>query len=177
MKFLYKPVRLIISCSMLLIACKTVSPENYFGLAVLNSNMFVGFAGDGLLRQFDSPSVKMSETNGQPVTMKRLEVADMNIKFTEEAYEKLKGLKETAETKDMLQTAIALYLYILPVYKKEYKTLAELYDNGAPREKIDQQAKMIQDTYYAGYNDIYTRLIAIGKQYAAAHHIKVNWGV
>jgi hypothetical protein len=153
------------------------TPEDYFGIAVLNSNMFVGFAGDGLLRQFDAPSAKMSETNGQPVAMKRSEVAAMNITFTQEAYDKLKGLKETAETKEMLQTSIAMYEYILPVYKKEYKELAALYDSGAPKEKLEAQAKAIHDKYYAGYHMIYEKLIGLGKLYAAKHNIKVNWGV
>jgi hypothetical protein len=167
----------LLCSSFLLMACNKATPENYFDIAVLNSNMFVGFAGNGLLRQFDAPPAKMQEANGVPVAMKRREVAAMNIKFTEEAYEKLKSLKETAETKAMLQTSQAMYEYILPVYKKEYVTLAELYDSGAAKEKIEAQAKMIHDKYYTGFNVVYEKLISIGKSYAAAHHIKVNWGV
>jgi len=168
---------IIFFCCVLFISCNSATPEKYFGVAVLNSNMQFGFAGDGFLRQLESPSVKMSETSSQPVPMQRSEVINQKIQFTEEALAKLKELKETPDTKDILQNALALYDYILPVYKNEYTQLAKLYDEQAPKEQINQQVQAIHDKYFAPYETLYNKLISSGKLYAEKHSIKVNWGV
>ena len=163
-------------CCLFNIGCKTASSEKYFDLAVLNSNMLVGFANMGQLRELESPSVKLVENSNQPVAMKRNEIIDQKIKFIETNLEKLKELKVTTDTKDMLQTSLALYEFILPVYKMEYGQLARLYDEGASNEKIQMQAQTINDKYYPHFNELYTRLISIGKLYAERNSIKVNWG-
>jgi hypothetical protein len=121
----------------MLIACNTANPENYFDLAVLNCNMMMGFAGEGLQRELDQPSVKLAEgSKDQTVAMKRKEVIGNKIKFVENDLQKLQQLKETDDTKDMLQASLALYGYVLPVYKTEYVQLAKLYDEGASKEAI-----------------------------------------
>jgi hypothetical protein len=176
MKKYFRSFLLFICCTVLFTACNTTTPERYFDIAVLNSNMFTGFADDGLLRQFESPSAKMAE-NGEAVAMKRAEVAEQNIQFTEEAFEKLKGLEETAETKEMLQTSVAMFEYVLPVYKNEYKQLAKLYDEGASKEKTAAFAKAIEEKYFTRFKAIYNKLISIGKAYAEKNNIKVNWNV
>lgn len=165
---------LFFCCFLLLAACNTASPEKYFDVAVLNSNMLVGFANEGQLRELETPSAIMDE-KGQAVGMKRSEVITSKIDFVEGAYKKVKGLNETADTKDMLETSRALYELVLPVYKSEYTQLASSYDRGAPREQIQTQAQAIHDKYYPRYDELYNKLIAIGKVYAEKHKIKVNW--
>jgi ribosomal protein L15 len=137
--------------------------------------MLVGFANSGQLRELESPSVKLAENSSQPVTMKRNEVIDEKIKFIETNLEKLKELKVTTDTKDILQTSLALYKYILPVYKMEYEQLAKLYDEGASNEKIQLLAQTINDKYYSHFNELYSKLISSGKLYAERNSIKVNW--
>jgi hypothetical protein len=163
-------------CCLVNTGCNTAGPEKYFDLAVLNSNMLVGFANAGQLRELESPSVKLAENSSQPVAMKRNEIIEQKIKFIETNLEKLKELKVTPDTKDMLQTSLALHEYILPVYKMEYGQLAKLYDEGASNEKIQLQAQTINDKYYSHFNELYTKLISIGKLYAERNSIKVNWG-
>ncbi len=167
-----------IACSLFLVSCDTATPENYFDRAVLNCNLMHGFAGSGLLRQLESPSVKLSETgNGEAVPMKRKEVIDDDITSLETNFEKVKKLKETDDTRDILQASVALYEYVLPVYKNEYEQLAKLYDEGAPRQQIDSLAQAIETKYGPGFARLFDRLTAAGKPYAARHGIKVNWGV
>jgi uncharacterized protein YutD len=158
-------------------SCNTATPEKYFDQAVLNVNMQFGFADDGMLRQLESPSVKLDEATKQPVPMKRDEIIKDKIKFTEEAFAKVKSLKETAETKAMLQNSIAVYEYVLPVYKNEYTRLAKLYDDAAPKDQIQKLAQDIHDKYLPEYEKLYNQLVGSGKLYADQHAIKVNWGV
>jgi hypothetical protein len=166
------------SCCLLLVACNTATPENYFDQAVLNSNMMMGFAGDGLQRQLEQPSVKLAAgTKDQTAPLKRKEVIENQIQYLDESFAKIKQLKETEDTRSMLQASIALYEYVLPVYKTEYIQLAKLYDEDAPKEQITSLSKSIRDKYFAGFKERLDTLIGTGKLYAMHHQIKVNWDI
>jgi hypothetical protein len=169
---------LILAGCLFLSACNTATPENYFDRAVLNSNSFADFASESMQRQLDQPSAKM--VNGDvnhPVPMTRKEIMDDKIQFLEEDLGKLKGLKETADTKEMLQTSIALHEYVLRVYKNEYMQLAKLYDDIGGVEEIEAATTAIHDKYYDGFDELYKKLITIGKLYASKHNIKVDWRI
>jgi len=163
---------------LLLAACNMATPENYFDRAVLNCNMMIGFAGEGLQRALEQPTVKLvAGTKDQTAPMKRKEVIEDKINFLDQAYTKIKNLQETDDTKDILHASVALYDYVLPVYKTEYLQLAQLYDEGASKEQIALFSKNISDKYYAGFEERFNKLTAAGKPYAARHNIKVNWGI
>jgi hypothetical protein len=167
-----------IAFCLFLVSCDMATPENYFDRAVLNCNLMHGFASSGLRRELESPSVKLSGTgNGETIPMKRKEVIDNAITSLETNFEKVKKLKETDDTRDILQASVALYEFVLPVYKTEYQQLARLYDEGAAREEIDSLARAIETKYRSDFEKLSDRLAAAGKPYAARHGIKVNWGV
>jgi len=168
---------LILCLFILLSGCSTDTPEKYFDVAVLNINMFFGFADDGLLRELESPSVKLSENNSEPVPMKRSEVINMKIQQIENNFDKLQKLNETEETKDMLTSSLNLYKYVLPVYKNEYVQLAELFDRNASVDQIQSLSNSIHNKYYNVFSELYNKLINAGKIYADKNAIKVNWGV
>jgi hypothetical protein len=93
-------------------------------------------AGDW--RELASPPLKLVPgTKDQTSPMKRKDVLDQKIQFLEDNADKLKHLKETPDTKEMLDASKALYDLVMPVYKKEYQQLARLFDEGAPRAHID----------------------------------------
>ena len=166
---------LLIFCSLYLISCGTTPPEKYFNIAVLNTNILAGFANTGMLRQLDSPSEKLTDNN-ETVPMKRAEIINDKTKTVEENFGKIKDLKETDETKEMLQASVALYEFVLPVFKNEYTQLAASFDNGAPENITDTEAQAIHDKYFSKYDELYKNLISAGKAYAEKNNIKVNWG-
>ncbi len=157
----------VLFCSILIFSCSSTTPETYFNTAVLNTNMFAGFGSNGILRQMGSGEADKTYNKKQ---------MDVKIKFIEENFEKVKDLKQTDDTKEMINASLALYEYILPVYKTEYVKLAELFDSGAAEAEIQSFNKSIQDKYYNGFKELYDNLIRIGKMYAEKHNIKVNWG-
>lgn len=173
----HSAIALLFFCCLHFTGCSSDTPEKYFSIAVLNTNALNGFANQGMLRELESPSVKLSETSSEPVPMKRSEAVNSKIEFAETNLEKIKGLKETEDTMDMLEASQALYEFIIPVYKKEYMQLAELYDAGAPQDRIQSLSASIHDKYSSRYDELYNKLIDIGKKYAEKHNIKVNWGV
>ena len=156
--------------------CQDASPERYFDLAVLNSNLIVGFASDGFQRELDQPSMMLIEgTRDSARPMKRKDVVNDKIRFVEENLDKLKKLKQTPDTQDILVASIQLHEFILPVYKNEYQTLAHLYDNGANLDTIRNTADAIHDKYSADFEERYNILISSGKNFATKHKIAVNW--
>ena len=166
---------LSICCVLNFISCNSATPEKYFTTSVLNTNLLAGFAGNGMLRQLESPSVKLDEKSGETVQMKSKEELENKIKSIEETYNNVKDLKQTEETKDMLQASVSLYEFVLPVYKNDYIQLAESIDNKASAEIINSESQAIHDKYFAKYDELYKKLITIGKIYAEKNKIKVNW--
>lgn len=175
---LYLPFRyFIISSCISVAACNHPTAEKAFDVAVLNSNMIVGFANNGMERELQSPSAKIGETEDEVVTMKRREVVESKLKFVEENYEKLKSFSQTDETKDIIQKSIVLHELIIPVYKNEYMQLAKLYDSNAPESEIEELKKAIHNQYFLKFEETYNQLINSGKLYAKKHEIEVRWAM
>jgi uncharacterized protein YqiB (DUF1249 family) len=169
-------VLLLITCQIFT-ACNMTSPEKYFDEAVLNCNSIDGVSGDGLLRELESPAVKLAEgSKTKTVAMTRKEVMDVKIQVVEENFKRLKKLRATDETKEMLQTSISLHEYALGIYKNEYTELAKMYDEGAARDQILSKAQAIHDKYSTRFEALFEKLTALGKSYAEKHNIAVKWG-
>lgn len=167
----------IVTCCCLT-SCETATPQTYFEVAVLNCNLMHGFAGRGLASELESPSVKLSDSgNGETVPMKRKEIIDGKIQSLESYLERVKRLKQTDDTREMLEASVALYEYVLPVYKNEYEELAKLYDEGAARERIESMVASIETKYRDGFATRFDRLTAAGKPFAERHHINVKWDI
>lgn len=168
--FLYVLFALVIT------GCQTASPEQYFDRAVLNFNLVHGFAGNGIVRELDQPSVEMVNGNRDQVApMKRKKIIDDKIAFFEANRRKVEDLKMTDDAKDILTASIALHDYVLPVYKNEYSQLAAAYDAGMAATKIEELVQSIHDKYSAGFEKRYLDLETAGKAYASKHDIKVQW--
>ncbi len=161
-----------------LASCDDASPKTCFDRAVLNCNLIHDFASKGLLRQLESPSVKLTDARtGASAPMKRKEVIDDKIAFIEQSLEKVRKLRQTVDTKDIVQASIALHEYVLPVYRSEYQQLAKLHDDGAAKGPIEALASAITVKYRAGFEALSDRLTTAGKAYASRHDIKVVWDV
>jgi len=159
-------------------ACTDSSPEHTFNTAVLSCNTIHDFATEGLLRQLESPSVQMVDGDKDKIEqMKRKEVIDDKIQIIKDYQSKVKQIKETEDSKEMIGASRALYDYVVPVYEKEYRELARLYDEGAAKESIASYAQGIQDKYYQGFADRFDKVTAAGKTYAKEHNINVQWDV
>jgi len=167
-----------LASALLLAGCDSATPQNYFDRAVLNCNLMHGFASRGMQGKLESPSVKLKEgTKDQTVPMTRKEIVENDINSLETAFAKVKKLRETDDTRAMLQASVALYEYVLPVYKAEYQQLARLYDENAPRDQIDSLARTIETKYHAGYAERFDHLTVAAKPYAERHNIKVKWDI
>ncbi|WP_143709018.1 hypothetical protein [[Flexibacter] sp. ATCC 35208] len=166
---------LILAAILGLSACSNPTPENYFDTAVLNTNIINDFGSDALTKMLVAQNVKYNGTlpNGPNAAAKMI---DGKVQYIEKTLVKVKDLKETEETKTMLKTSEALFEYVLPVYKNEYKALAKMSDDGGTQEDVLSLGKEINEKYGERFDSLFDVLTAEGKKYAAAHDIKVNWG-
>ncbi|WP_343673908.1 hypothetical protein [Chitinophaga sp.] len=166
---------LILAALAALPACTNPTPENYFDTAVLNTNIINDFGSDALTKMLIAQNVKYNGKlpNGPNAATKLI---DGKVQYIEKELVKIKDLKETEETKTMLQTSVALFEYVLPVYKNEYKALAKMSDDGGTQEDVLSLGKEIDEKYGERFDSLFDVLTAEGKKYAAAHDIKVTWG-
>ena len=167
----------LIAISCLVSSCDTATPDQTFARAVLNLNTIHGFAGRAMEEQLKNPSVKLAANGKDTVTMTRKEVIDDKIAFAEDALGKVEKLKETDDSRDMLQASKAVYAFILPVLKTDYQELAGLYDSGKPQVEIDAKSGAIREKYAAGFQEKMDALVAAAKPYAERHNLKVQWDV
>lgn len=170
------PAVLFAICACLLPSCEKATPEQAFTRAVINTNLTSGFAGKGIKYQLDNPSAVLSPSGGT-TTEKRKDFVDGMIRSIEESYQKTKAIPESDDNREMLHASIALYEYVLPVYRNEYVKLAELYDKGADAAELEAAHKDIADKYLKGYEEKSAALLAVGKPFAERHGIKVAWDV
>lgn len=166
---------LVASC--ILSSCDTSTPDQVFGKAVLNFNMVHGFAGRAMEQQLKQPSVKLAANGKDTVAMTRKEVIDDKILFVEDAFGKVKKLKETDDSRDMLKASKDLYGFIIPVLKTDYQELAKLYDDGASQAEIDAKSRSISEKHGPVFQSKMDALIAAAKPYAERHGLKVQWDV
>lgn len=156
-------------------SCSSATPEEYFSIATLNSNLLYGFAGDGMQSELKNPSVKLiDEKTMATAPMKRAEVVKDKLQFVESSYKKVKGLGSNKEADEMIKASLALYEFVLPVYKNEYTQLAVLYDEAVTAEKIATMEKNISDKYATKFNALYNELHTAGMAYATKHGMKVR---
>lgn len=168
-------ILLAICCLVAVAGCEQTTPEQYFARAVLGSNLIYGFAGSGMQSQLASPSVKMTDVKtGASAPMQRAEVLKLKLDAVQSSFEKVKALKSNSETQEMIKASLALYEFVIPVYRKEYNELAALYDSGAVPEKIAALEKTIAEKYSAQFQSLHRALITAGKDYAAKHNIQVR---
>lgn len=167
---------LFLTLSLFVTACTSDKPEDYFNRAILNTNLLVGFGGDGMQRELASPSIRLNK-DGSTSPMKQSEVLDEKIASIKESLAKVRKLSITDETRPMINTSVALHELVLQSAENEYRQLAKLYETNAPAATIDAQASAISDKYYPRMAQLHDSLVAIGKLYAAKHDIPVQWDV
>ncbi|MFT3705768.1 MAG: hypothetical protein QM802_25590 [Agriterribacter sp.] len=167
---------LFILTGLVLNACNTATPENYFDQAVLNTNLFASFGTPQMARELKTPPAQMAPDNKTTVSVPRKEVVKTTIESIEGSLKKVKDLQPTDDTKEMLETSIALHELVLPVYKNEFAKLAEDYDKNLPQAELDAECQKIIDQYAPKFEQLYEKLTTLGKAYAAKNNINVNWG-
>lgn len=136
--------------------------DKFFGVAVLNTNTISDFGTPSLAKQL----------NGDEA----VSVVENKVLYMEKVLKDLNALSANNDSRaEIKKQSIALYEFVIPVYKNEYTAYAKLSDTKAPQEQKDELLKSIEQKYNAEFEKKYTSLLSIGKAFAEDNNLNVNW--
>lgn len=154
------------------------TPERFFDIAILNTNMINDFASADLARHINDetkeyPDIPSSKKKGNEAATN----LNNKILYLEQSLEKVKKLSASGEEeKEIKALSQQLYELVIPVYKTEYLAYAKLCDSKGSQADKDAMVENIDQKYGARFEQNFNSLMEKGKTYAQEHNIQVNWG-
>lgn len=165
-----------VAFSLCLQSCSE-SADKFFGIAVLNTNMINDFGTPILAKHIDDNTLEFDDI---PSSKNKGDEAENDVKnkilYLEKSLNDIKALSDGDEMRKKIKNeSIALYEFVIPVYKNEYMAYAKLCDSKAPKEQKDEIIKSIEQKYYADFEAKYESLLSNGKAFAQQNNINVNF--
>ena len=167
---------LFLSFSLFFQSCSEPA-DKFFGVTVLNTNTISDFGTPILAKHINDETIEFPDI---PSSKKKGDEAakhvQNNILYMEKSLTDIKALSASDDSrKSIKEKSLALYEFVIPVYKNEYTAYAKLCDSKAPQAQKDAIIKSIEQKYNAGFEAKYGALLADGKAFAAENNINVDW--
>lgn len=154
----------------------TETADNFFGIAILNTNFISRFATPSMAKEINGQTIEYPDI---PSSKKKGDEAISYVKnqilYIEKSLNDIKALSASGERKVIKDQAIALYEYVLPVYKNEYTAYAKLCDEKGTQEQKDKLIKAIEEKYNPEFEKKYAILLENGKAFAEENNLNVKW--
>lgn len=172
----YCALALLIIFSLTIQSC-TEPADKFFDTAILNTNTITDFATPILAKHINDettefPDIPSSKKNGDEAG----KMVQNNILYMEKSLKDIKALSANSEDRKAIkEKSIALYEFVIPVYKNEYINYAKLCDSKADQTKKDLLANAIEQKYGVKFEKMYTELINSGKVFAEENDLNVDW--
>lgn len=166
----------ILTLSLTFQSCSE-DPDKFFGVAVLNTNTITDFGTPILAKHIDAettefPDIPSSKKKGDEA----IKLVESNLLYMEKSLKDIKALTANSDdSKEIKAQSIALYEYVIPVYKNEYTAYAKLCDSKAPQAQKDEIIKTIDQKYNAEFEKRYAALLESGKAFAKKNNLNVDW--
>lgn len=164
---------------VLFTSCNFDGASSYFGKTALNTNLLSGFGSEDFKHLIGSKEANQlviydAEYNWvlQDKIVPSLETS--TIPSIEKAIEDVKSLKETSDTKEMIERSLALYNYALEKHKNEYIEFGKLVDSGASKIDIELTMLNFDQQYLEEFWELHTSLMDVAIPYAEANGIEVS---
>lgn len=174
--FTYPLFILFLILSISLQSCSE-SADKFFGVAVLNTNMVsdfgtANFAKDLNDNTIEYPDIPSSKKNGDEAA----NIVKNKVLYVEKVLKDLNALSANDDArKEIKKQSIALFEFVLPVYKNEYTAYAKLCDTKASQEQKDEILKAIEQKYNAEFEAKLTSLFSLGKSFVSENNLNVQW--
>lgn len=175
--FKHSAPRLAVAATLILLlqSC-TETADKFFGIAVLNTNFISRFATPSMAKEINGQTIEYPDI---PSSKKKGDEAvtsvNYQILYIEKCLKDIKALSASGERKVIQDQAIALYEFVLPVYKNEYTAYAKLCDAKGPQEQKDKLIKAIEEKYNTEFEKKYSILLENGKAFAEENNLNVKW--
>lgn len=173
-----KPLTTILILVTLFFSACSETPERFFDITILNTNMINDFASADLARHINDetmeyPDIPSSKKKGNEASIS----LNNKILYLEQSLEKVKKLSPSGdEEKEIKNLSQQLYEMVIPVYKNEYLAYAKLCDSKGSQSAKDIIINSIDQKYGARFEQNFNALMDKGKVYAQKHNIQVSWG-
>lgn len=164
--------------TLFFVACQSASPDKFFGLVVLNTNLIADFDPATFGKRLEQetvefPDVPASKKNGDEAQ----KIVAMKILSVEKAIKDIEALNVSDEDAKVLrEQSVKLFEAVLPVYKNEYTAYAKLCDTKAPDEEKQVVLQKIEKDYAPNVDQLFEGVYTLGKQFAEKHNLNVKWG-
>lgn len=151
--------------------------DKFFTTAILNTNTISDFATPILVKHINDettefPDIPSSKKNGDEAR----KFVQNNILYREKSLNDIKALNANSDDRKAIkEKSVALYEFIIPVYKNEYTNYAKLCDSKADQTSKDELEKSIEQKYGVKFEKMYTDLMETGKIFATENKLNVDW--
>jgi hypothetical protein len=161
--------------SVVFSSCGSNSPVQYFNTAALSCNLIAGFGSRDIDQYLTyKPSVYNPQTKKADTISFKENIQKYFLENVEANYKKVKALKETDETRPMIESSLALYEYVLPKYKNEFMSIAQMKDENKPKSEIDNAIAEFVNKYGEEFSKKYSAFLDIALAYAKKNNIDVK---
>ncbi|WP_109435087.1 MULTISPECIES: hypothetical protein [Aquimarina] len=162
-----------------IVGCSGDTPDSYFGKTTLNVNRYFNFGK----RDFTS----MQQSQKQNMLIK---LSDSEIGYTEsyvehietyliplinEDIKKVKDLKPTTDTQELIDASLEVYTFIQQSYETDYMAIAKMMDAKESQNKIDAAIEQLQAEKASLLNDKKNKLYFIAKPFAEKNGINAEF--
>ena len=160
-------------------SCKMENtPEEYFDITSLNTNLFMEFGSRDFKRMGEAKSASQlmayDERGTFPAKSYEDHILRFKIPFINQAIEKIKDLKPTEETTPMINASLDLFNYVKERYQTDYVKIARLMDSKAPKEEVEKAVFEMETVTFATFDQKYKKLWDLALPYAKEHGIEVK---
>lgn len=172
----YGALALLVIFTLSLHSCAEPA-DKFFATAILNTNTISDFATPTLAKHINDettefPDIPSSKKNGDEAG----KLVQNNILYMEKSLNDIKALNASSEDRKAIkEKSIALYEFVIPVYKNEYTSYAKLCDTKADEAQKTALAQSIEQKYGAKFEQMYTDLMETGKLFANENKLNVDW--
>jgi len=151
--------------------------DKFFATAILNTNTINDFATPTLAGHINAetkefPDIPSSKKNGDEAG----KMVENKILYMEKSLNDIKALSANSDDRKVIkEKSIALYEFVIPVYKNEYTNYAKLCDSKADETQKEALAQSIEQKYGPTFEKMYTDLMETGKTFATENNLNVDW--
>ncbi|WP_146052862.1 hypothetical protein [Aquimarina sp. I32.4] len=160
-------------------SCNFDTPENYFDRTTLNINKYLELGGKDFdsMKQLKSSNMLYGNVDGEykPVDSYETHVRTLKIPTITEDLDKIKALKVTPDTKDLITASLDVFTFIKSTCEKDYIDISKLLDSQAPSYQIEAAIQKLENSL-SEYDTKRATLMKIAKSYAEKHKINVDFG-
>lgn len=154
------------------------TPEEYFDRTALNTNILMGFGARDFTtmeQNRNAGQLLAYDDNGTfPAKSYEDHILRFKMPYIDQSIEKIKELKPTDETSEMIQASLDLFEFVKEKYKTDYLKIATLMEKKAPREEIDKALTQMEQTTFPVFDKKYKKLWNLAMPYAKKHGIEVQ---